>query len=137
MELQLGFAPKSLRLSNELQHGEVADGTFSEAQEDTHSSMSGSLEENAELGSDEEDTRLPLTVGVVVLNVAHLSNDTLVLRVTLNEFHRWNLELEPYEDEKSDRVQDQGREKAMKGGESSDEHGPGSFLSRMRMLCQT
>jgi hypothetical protein len=130
MELQLGFTPGSMRLSKTHKekrqlNREDIDGSFSEAQEDMHSSMSGSLEEHAKLKSDEEDTRQPVTVGVVVWNVAHLSRETLILRVTLNEFHRWNLELEPCDDEKSDGVQDQGGEELMNGAESTDERGPG------------
>lgn len=128
MELQLGFSPRSMRLSDEINHlnGKVADGIFSEAQEDTHSSMSESLEENATLVSDEEESRLPIAVGVVVNNVAHLSKDTLILRVTLNEFHRWELDLEP-DDKKSNEVQDRGSDEAMQGAEPTDMQGPGDL----------
>ncbi len=131
LDLQLGFNPRSMRQANEKceMRRDVSDETCSEAQEDKHSSISGSREEDIslEVESDEEDDLRPVTVGIIVSNVAHLLNEALILRVTLNEFHRWLLKLEPCDDEKSDVMQDHDRKESMNGAEPCHVQGPHDF----------
>ena len=68
------------------------------------------------LDSDEADQRRPLSVGIVLSRVDHLSNETFLLKVTLNEFHRWDIVLDPdLQDNKSERST--------------------LFTSRLRLVC--
>jgi hypothetical protein len=100
LDLQLGYTPRgmyrggqthqfSLRKSNEVSLEE----TFSEIQEESHSSKADShdLQTPPVFEDEEQHERRPVTIGLIVSNVGHLSEHTLILRLTLNEFHRWEI----------------------------------------------
>ena len=103
-DVQLGYAPKGLRWGGQHQNfpfghlnDELSEEKSFEVREETHSSKEESVDvqQPPELESEEQQKRRPITVGVIMTNMDHLCEYALNLRVTLNEFHRWEVESDP------------------------------------------